>query len=100
MGYPFGIPGDKLLIESRILAIADAFDAMTSNRPYRKALSPEKAMREIIDNAGRQHDPVLVRHFVELIENGTFDHLISPADNRCVDFDYTPKFSYGSGISV
>ncbi len=98
-GYPFGIPGDKLLVESRILAIADAFDAMTSNRPYRKALSPEKAMGEITDNAGRQHDPFFVRHFVELIEAGTFDHLVSHDGVAYLPLRNFPEFSYGSGIS-
>jgi len=96
MGYPFGIPGEKLLIESRILAIADAFDAMTSNRPYRKALSPEKALREITDNAGKQHDPVLVRHFAHLVESGNLDHLISHADSACAQIHEAPKFLYGS----
>jgi putative nucleotidyltransferase with HDIG domain len=71
-GYPHNVPGDKLLMESRILAIADAFDAMTSDRPYRKALPARKALQELIDNAGSQFDPALVIHFVELLESGAF----------------------------
>jgi len=71
-GYPFNVPADRLLLESRILAIADAFDAMTSDRPYRKALPPRKAMQELIDNAGSQFDPELVPHFIDLLESGTF----------------------------
>jgi len=71
-GYPHGLSGDALLIESRILAIADSFDAMTSDRPYRSALPMNMAVRELIDNAGTQFDPALVAHFVELIEQGTF----------------------------
>jgi putative nucleotidyltransferase with HDIG domain len=71
-GYPYNVTADKLLLESRILAIADAFDAMTSDRPYRKALPPRKAMQELIDNAGTQFDPELVPHFIELLESGTF----------------------------
>ncbi|HEX9024787.1 MAG TPA: HD domain-containing phosphohydrolase, partial [Geobacteraceae bacterium] len=58
------------LQESRILAIADAFDAMTSDRPYRKALPEEMAMQELIKEAGSQFDPELVRHFVELLQSG------------------------------
>jgi putative nucleotidyltransferase with HDIG domain len=79
-GYPFGIPGETLLVESRILAIADAFDAMTSDRPYRRALSRDEAMRELMDNAGKQHDSDLVNHFVELVEGGAFDALVSDSD--------------------
>jgi putative nucleotidyltransferase with HDIG domain len=71
-GYPYNVPADQLLLESRILAIADAFDAMTSDRPYRKALPVEMAVQELINNAGSQFDPELIPHFVELLENGTF----------------------------
>lgn len=76
-GYPFAIPAEKLLLESRILAIADAFDAMTSDRPYRKALSRQKAIKELVDNSGKQHDAHLVSHFVELVESGIFDSSLS-----------------------
>jgi putative nucleotidyltransferase with HDIG domain len=71
-GYPYNVAANELLLESRILAIADAFDAMTSDRPYRKALPVEMAVRELLDNSGSQFDPELVPHFVQLIEIGTF----------------------------
>jgi len=71
-GYPYKVPGDRLLLESRILAIADAFDAMTSDRPYRTALPVKKAMQELIDNAGSQFDPELVPHFIGLVKSGIF----------------------------
>jgi putative nucleotidyltransferase with HDIG domain len=75
LGYPNNVPSDKLLMESRILAIADAFDAMTSDRPYRKALPLEVAIRELCDNAGTQFDPHITPYFVELLRNRTFDFL-------------------------
>ena len=71
-GYPNNVPVEHLLLESRILAIADAFDAMTSDRPYRKALPLSVAVQELIDNSGTQFDPTLVPHFVELIHSNTF----------------------------
>lgn len=71
-GYPYNVPADKLLLESRILTIADAFDAMTSDRPYRKALPAEMALQELIKEAGSQFDPELVPHFVELLKSGIF----------------------------
>lgn len=71
-GYPHHVAADQLLVESRILAIADAFDAMTSDRPYRKALPVEVAIKELFDNAGTQFDPYMVPHFVELLKCGFF----------------------------
>jgi putative nucleotidyltransferase with HDIG domain len=65
-GYPFGLPGGEQMLEARILAIADAYDAMTTDRPYRQALSRQSALHELAANAGTQFDPELVPHFIEL----------------------------------
>lgn len=73
-GYPNNIPASELLLESRMLAIADAYDAMTSDRPYRKALKKQAAIKELRENAGSQFDPELVPHFIELLENSSLDN--------------------------
>ena len=65
-GYPNGISGKDIDICARIIAIADAYDAMTSSRPYRDALSAETAMSEILENADKQFDPELADIFVKM----------------------------------
>jgi HD-GYP domain-containing protein (c-di-GMP phosphodiesterase class II) len=67
-GYPFGLAGDEIPMECRILALADAYDAMTSERPYRQAIPPEEAIEEIKQKAGIQFDPELSRLFVAEME--------------------------------
>jgi response regulator RpfG family c-di-GMP phosphodiesterase len=62
-GYPDGIGGDEIHIGARVFAVADALDAMTSDRPYRRAQSWESARREILDQSGRQFDPEVVDVF-------------------------------------
>ena len=64
-GYPYGIKGDEIPIIGRITSVADAYDAMTTNRVYRKALSHEHALEEIIRNSSTQFDPEIVRVFVK-----------------------------------
>ncbi|MGE5454843.1 MAG: PAS domain S-box protein [Methylocystaceae bacterium] len=66
-GYPLGLKGEDIPMECRMLAIVDAYDAMTNNRPYRQALSKEEAISELRLGAGRQFDPQLVPLFIELI---------------------------------
>ncbi|MBS3948049.1 MAG: PAS domain S-box protein [Dethiobacter sp.] len=66
-GYPRGLKGDEILWKARIMALADAYDAMTSERPYRQALSEEEAISEIKKNAGTQFDPAIARVFVEKV---------------------------------
>ena len=65
-GYPLGIAGAKIPLECRILAIADAYDAMTNDRPYRPAMSHQAALDELLQCGGTQFDPELVRLFAEL----------------------------------
>jgi len=64
-GYPREIKGEEIPQLSRILAVADAYDAMTSDRPYRKAMGREEALAELERNAGTQFDPEVVSAFIE-----------------------------------
>ena len=69
-GYPKGLSGEEWRVEGKILAVCDTFDAMTSDRPYRKALSDEVAIREIQDHSGTQFDPEVAAAFVEMSNEG------------------------------
>jgi len=66
-GYPLGLKKKEIPMECRILAIVDAFDAMTSDRPYRKAMSVEEAGNELKKSAGTRFDPDLVEVFLEIV---------------------------------
>jgi len=86
LGYPNQITKDEQLLEARILAVADAFDAMTSDRPYRKALSLDIATSELFDNAGTQFDPDIVVVFSQAIKEGNFfKSRFSPLQHVVVD---------------
>lgn len=65
-GYPHGLEGEGIPLFGRIIALADAFDAMSSNRTYRRALQPDQVLAEIAKNAGTQFDPTLAKLFVKL----------------------------------
>ncbi len=65
-GYPSGLSGDAIPLEGRLLCVADAFDAMTSARPYRHALSTDRALAEIAICAGTQFDPLVAEAFLEV----------------------------------
>lgn len=66
-GYPNGLKGEEIPLQSRIIGIADAYDAMASERPYRKALSKNEIIKEIEENAGTQFDPGIARIFIDNI---------------------------------
>ena len=76
-GYPKGLAGIEIPIQSRIIAIADAFDAMSNNRTYRKAMSEEEAVSQLLENAGTQFDPLLVDVFVNILEEDKANEQIS-----------------------
>ena len=66
-GYPDGLKGDEIPLGARIIALADTFDAMTSERPYRMGFDRETALRIIKENAGMQFDPELADQFLQSI---------------------------------
>ncbi len=71
-GYPDGLAGEAISLGGRIFAVADVYDALTSDRPYRSGLDPERAIESIKQGAGRQFDPRVVEVFLEVMaEEGT-----------------------------
>jgi putative two-component system response regulator len=69
-GYPKGLTGESIPLEGRILAVADAFDALTHNRPHRQAQTLQEAVTEIQSQSGQQFDPKVVEAFSRLYERG------------------------------
>ena len=80
-GYPKGLKGDEIPIQARIIAVADAFDAMTSERSYRKPLRFDVAIQELRKCSGRQFDPKIVDIFIDIVSK--FD----PQKPACKDTD-------------
>lgn len=77
-GYPLGLKGEEIPLECRMLAIIDAYDAMTSERPYRPAMSHSDAIAELSRNSGIQFDPNLVFQFIKLLENNNITNKRQP----------------------
>jgi len=78
-GYPDGIGGEEIPFGARILSVADVFEAMTSNRPYRKALSPELAVQTLIAGKGKQFDPQMVDAFMDVLKIRTTEQNSAPS---------------------
>ncbi|QLG89178.1 HD-GYP domain-containing protein [Chitinibacter bivalviorum] len=79
-GYPDGLRSDEITLEAKIVAISDAFDAMTSSRPYRKGMPIEKALNIIESELGQQFDQRCGEVFVRLGRASEFDHIVSHSD--------------------
>jgi HD-GYP domain-containing protein (c-di-GMP phosphodiesterase class II) len=67
-GYPRGLKGEEIPLTARIFAVVDVWDALTSDRPYRSALSPQKALSYIREGSGKHFDPQVVTAFIALLE--------------------------------
>lgn len=90
-GYPNGKCGKFLSLTTRILAVADAYDAMTSERPYRKVFSKEEAIEELLKNSGTQFDSNIVDIFISKVlnnPNSEIDNLKSPGMEAFERIDY------------
>ncbi len=71
-GYPEGLKGHSIPLMARIICVADTYDAMTSNRPYRDGLPHQTAMDELRDKSNSQFDPIAVQAFFEAVDSGDF----------------------------
>lgn len=78
-GYPDGLEGEDIPFPSRIIHLADAFDAMTTDRPYRDALGRKEAYHRITEESGKQFDPRIVNYFFSLDEDGYVDTVYGKA---------------------
>lgn len=76
-GYPMGLKGEEISEEARLVAIADAFDTMSSNRIYRSASNRERIRRELLNGRGRQFDPVMTDKMIELWDRGTLNPIMN-----------------------
>jgi len=76
-GYPGGLKGSEIPIGSRIVSVIDAYDAMISNRCYRKGFPHEEAMRRLLADAGSQFDPIVVNAFLEIAEREVADVFVA-----------------------
>jgi HD-GYP domain-containing protein (c-di-GMP phosphodiesterase class II) len=76
-GYPDNLRDEEIPLIARIIAVADAYNAMTSDRPYRDAMQPALAMRILIQNQGMQHDPFIVSAFHRVIDRKHHDYAIA-----------------------
>ena len=94
-GYPDGLVGEAIPLASRIIAICDAFDAMTSDRPYRRARTPDEALVELRAEAGGQFDPNLVGTFSQLVISGATD-AVNEAGTLSEAEEFAPQHDRGA----
>ncbi len=86
-GYPDGIQGEAIPLEARIVAVADVFDALTHDRPYKRAWPVERALEELSSQIEGAFDPEIARTFINLVESGRLPHLEETGDLEPVDGD-------------
>ena len=90
-GYPQGLKGEQILMEARILAVADVIESMATNRPYRFSVGLGKAVSEIVDNAGIVYDSIVAKATQSLYESGKLETLIRT--NNSINLEKPPLMS-------
>jgi HD-GYP domain-containing protein (c-di-GMP phosphodiesterase class II) len=78
-GYPAGLSGEEIPLEARILNVCDSVEAMASDRPYHKGMSPDEVIAEVKRCAGTQFDPTIVEIFVRIVEREGTQFMINSA---------------------
>ena len=81
-GYPAGLKGEDIPLHARVVTIADSYDAMRSDRVYRKGLSPDKIREELVRGRGTQFDPLLLDVFLSMADSGELDRVNESADRQ------------------
>lgn len=76
-GYPYGLKGEEISLKARVLSVVDTFDAMMTDRPYRRALSMNEVHAELKEHSGTQFDPYVVNAFIELLQAKGEEYLLS-----------------------
>lgn len=101
-GYPDGLEGEAIPVGARILSVVDCYDALTSDRPYRRAMSSDAALGIILDRRGSMYNPDVVDALVVLSKRPGFDLAISPVPARPVDGParVTPASARGTGVAA
>ena len=90
-GYPDGLKGEDIPFIARIIAVADAFDAMTSNRIYRKHLSTEQVLSELEKGSGTQFDPTIARLLIDMLKSGAIKNLSPDMANEEQEMKEAPN---------
>ena len=99
-GYPNGLAGEEIPLFGRILGVVDAFEAMTSDRPYRKAMDPSRARDILAKEAGMQFDSAIVQTFLGLLEAGAI-HIEAIDGKRTraeIPVEFSPEFLTGKSV--
>ena len=96
-GYPDKISGNQISIEARIIAVADAIEAMMSDRPYRKALKPREIIEELSRHSGTQFDPLVVREAIKMLAAAVASENMVP--NQVDTEKVTPELKINLQIS-
>jgi len=99
-GYPHGLAAENIPLSARILCVADCFDAMTSDRPYRKGMPVDDAVSELFKNKNTQFDPELVDIFLGLVEDGMVEPIISAYKNGAYQNQVTPDSSEDKALNL